>query len=1118
MSASSIERAALSPAEKRALLAELLRKKVGGQAVEFPLSYGQKALLYLTRLQPGTPVYNTMFVIRVDARISIDVLRTAFQRIIDRHAALRTTYALKGEHFVQQVHATWEADFEACDACMWDENHLEARLVEDGCHPYDLQRNSVIRLKVYSRSPESHVLLLGVHHIVFDYWSYDVFAHELTELYACIQEGGQSALSPLRWQFTDFVQRQQDMLTSPRGEKLLQYWQRELAGEIPALNLPTDRVRPTIQTHTGSSFNFSLEDELAGRLRVLANEKDLTLYVLLLAAFQVLLHRYTGQDDILIGSPMVCRDSVQCEDLIGYFSNVVPLRANLAGDPSFNCFVAQVRETVLGALEHQDYPFPLIVELIAPSRDPSRSPLIDAVFSWEKSRYGARRQIFTEGKGITGAQLPLHLLYARQLGSPFDVTLLIFEGQERVSGTVLYNSDLFNPERIARMAANFTTLLGGIVDNSAQRVSKLRLISSEERMRLVVNWNATSTSYPRELSLQKLFESQVERTPGAQAVVFGEQCVSYRELNRRANQLAWYLKKRGVGPGVLVGVCLERSAEMVIALLAILKAGGAYVPLDPTYPKERLTFMLVDSQAPVVLAEEGTRGRWLEDWGEVVWIDREASRIREKSETNPEDQSNGGSLAYVMYTSGSTGAPKGIEIRQRGVSRLVMNTDYVELGPEDRIAQTSNTSFDAATFEIWGALLNGAQLVGVSKDVVLSARAYAEEIRRREITTLFLTTALFNELAREAPWMFSGVRQVLFGGEAVKPHWVAQVLREGKPGRLLHVYGPTETTTFATWYQVEDVQEGATTVPIGRPIANTRVYVLDGQEEPVPIGMTGELYIGGDGVARGYLNRPELTTERFVEDRFSSETGTRLYRTGDLVRYRADGNLEFLGRADQQVKIRGFRVELEEIETVLRKHPEVREAVVLAREGTMQEKRLVAYLVLRGHEVGTSEFRCWVKERLPEYMTPSAFLYLERLPLNANGKLDKQALPAPEQRRPDLNEPFAAAESDMEQIIAGLWKAALGLQEVGRYDNFFDLGGHSLLVAQIHAKLEKAVGRSVAIVDIFRHPTISTLAKHLNEIEAQDRLFDEVHARAHQQKMALAQRVQALQSRRTPNE
>ena len=400
-----------------------------------------------------------------------------------------------------------------------------------------------------------------------------------------------------------------------------------------------------------------------------------------------------------------------------------------------------------------------------------------------------------------------------------------------------------------------------------------------------------------------------------------------------------------------------------------------------------------------------------------------------------------------------------------------------------------------ATFEIWGALLNGAQLVGVSKDVVLSARAYAEEIRRREITTLFLTTALFNELAREAPWMFSGVRQVLFGGEAVKPHWVAQVLREGKPGRLLHVYGPTETTTFATWYQVEDVQEGATTVPIGRPIANTRVYVLDGQEEPVPIGMTGELYIGGDGVARGYLNRPELTTERFVEDRFSSETGTRLYRTGDLVRYRADGNLEFLGRADQQVKIRGFRVELEEIETVLRKHPEVREAVVLAREGTMQEKRLVAYLVLRGHEVGTSELRCWVKERLPEYMTPSAFLYLERLPLNANGKLDKQALPAPEQRRPDLNEPFAAAESDMEQIIAGLWKAALGLQEVGRYDNFFDLGGHSLLVAQIHAKLGKAVGRSVAIVDIFRHPTISTLAKHLNEIEAQDRLFDEVHAR-----------------------
>jgi amino acid adenylation domain-containing protein len=1110
MSTTSAERAARSPREKRALLAELLRKKVEENRSEFPLSYGQKALLYLARLEPDAPTYNAMFRIRVNARINVDALRTAFEQIIDRHAALRTTYALSDERFVQRVHRARGADFAACDASLWDEDQLEARLREEASRPYDFECDSVIRLRVYSHSPESHSLILGVHHIAFDYWSYDVFAHELTELYASIQAGRPGTLPPRKWQFTDFVERQQDMLAGPRGEKLFEYWQKELAGEIAPLDLPADRTRPIIQSYTGSSFSFSLECELVSRLRALANEKKLTLYILFLAAFQVLLHRYTNQDDIVIGSPMACRDAVEFEDLIGYFSNVVPLRANLAEDPSFERFVVQVRRTVLGALEHQDYPFPLLVERLSPRRDASRSPILDVVFSWEKSRHGDQRPTHREAQGNTETQLPLDLLYARQLGAPYDLSALIFENQARVTGTLLYNSDLFDRERIVAMAANFTTLLESIVDNPAQRVSQLPLTSAEERTRVMVHWNQTSTAYPRERSVSELFESQVERTPEALAVVFGEQSVTYQELNRRANQLAWVLQKRGAGPEVLVGVCLERSVEMVVALLAILKAGGAYLPLDPAYPRERLRFMLEDSQTSVVVAEKRTRGQLPDDCGGVLWLDEEWEQIATESETNPECRSCGESLAYVMYTSGSTGEPKGVEIVHRGIVRLLFGQDFAQFGAQQVFLQAAPVSFDASTFEIWGALLHGAKCV-LFPSRVPTARELHEVIKKYQVTTLWLTASLFNAVVDEQPEVLASLRQLLIGGEALSVSHIRRA-RERLPDlRLINGYGPTETTTFACTFAIPKRCDAATTtIPIGRPIANTRVYVLDRQGEPVAVGLTGELFIGGDGLGRGYRNRPQLTAQRFVEDRFSGEAGARLYRTGDLVRYRADGNLEFLGRRDRQVKIRGFRIELEEIETILRKHPEVREAVVLARED--QEKRLVAYLVARGHEVGTSELRRWVKEWLPEHMVPSAFLYLERLPINANGKLDQQALPPP--LRPERNELFAAAESDLEQEIAGIWKAALGLEEVGRYDNFFDLGGHSLLVAQIHAKLERVVGRSVAVVDVFRHPTISALAKHLSEIAPQDRSFDKVHRRAQLQKLARAQRAGAFESRR----
>jgi len=827
VSTTFIGRAGLSSAQKREMLAELLRKKAGESGSEFPLSYGQKALLYLNRLHPDATAYNAMFVSRVSGKLTLDTLHSAFQQVIDRHAVLCTSYVRNGDRFVQRICPTQKADFEAYDAATWNKDDLERHLLEEASRPYDLEGGSVIRLRVYACSRETHLLMLGVHHIAFDYWSYDVFVHDLTEIYSSIEAGGQNVLSPLKYQFVDFVRRQNELLIGRQGERLFQYWKKELAGEVPILNLPVDRIRRMVQTYKGSAFGFALDAGLVERLRALAKGKNLTLYVLLLAAFQVLLHRYSGQQDILIGSPMVSRDALEFEHLIGYFSNIVPLRAKLAGDPPFSQFVTQVRDTVLGALEHQDYPFPLLVERLAPRRDVSRSPLFDVVFSWEQTRRSAARPKLSETSENSKSQLPLELLYARQLGAPYDLTLLIFEGQEQMSGTLLYNSDLFDEERIANMASHFQTLLQGIADDPAVQVSKIPLLSAAERKRQIVTWNATTTSYPRTQSIPELFESQAQRTPEATAVFEGHGWLSYRELNQRANQLAWYLRKRGVEAGSVVGVCLDRSVDLLVALLAILKAGGAYVPFDPSYPRERLKFIIEDSGAGIVLADKRKRGQLSEDAGNVLWLEAIREQVEAEQEVNPPCVSNGASLAYIMYTSGSTGTPKGVEVLHRGIVRLVIGQDYAQFGPEEVILQAAPASFDASTFEIWGSLLHGAKCALFPGEVP-TARELGEAIKQYQVTTLWLTSSLFNAIVDVQPEILAPLRQLLIGGEALS---VARVrcLRERLPNiRLINGYGPTETTTFACTFSIPaNLSPETSSIPIGRPIANTTVYVLD---------------------------------------------------------------------------------------------------------------------------------------------------------------------------------------------------------------------------------------------------------------------------------------------------
>ncbi|HEU4594169.1 MAG TPA: amino acid adenylation domain-containing protein, partial [Pyrinomonadaceae bacterium] len=758
----------------------------------------------------------------------------------------------------------------------------------------------------------------------------------------------------------------------------------------------------------------------------------------------------------------------ELESLIGFFINSLALRTDLSGAPSFRELLGRVREVTLGAYAHQDVPFEKLVEELQPARSLAHTPLFQVSFVLQN---GPRQPLALGGVASTALDI-------NRGTAKFDLALSAREEAEGLCCTFEYNADLFAPETVSRMLGHFEVLLEGIIADPSRRISELPLLSEAERRQLLVEWNRTSTDYPKDECIHQLFEAQAARTPGAVAVVHEGGRLTYAELNARANQLARRLRALGVGPEVSVGICMERSAEMIVGLLGILKAGGAYVPLDPSYPQERLAFMAEDAGVRVLLTRSGMADVLPECGAAVVCLDADWDTIAREGAEDLNVGAVAENLAYVIYTSGSTGVPKGISIVHRAVTRLVCETNYITLSTDDRIAHASNSSFDAATFEIWGALLNGARLVIVNKEVALSPFEMAAAVREQGISVMFLTTALFNQLVAAAPGCFRDVRNLLFGGEAVDVSRVRAALGDGRPARLLHVYGPTESTTFATWYEVGEVAGGAATVPIGRPLSNTQTYVLDEAGRPVPVGVVGELYIGGEGLARDYLRRPELTAERFVPDAFGGVHGARLYRTGDLVRCLRDGSLEFIGRIDQQVKMRGFRIEPGEVEAVLSLHPQVLECVVVAREDAPGERRLVAYVVAAPGAVLTpAELRGFGKAKLPEYMIPSAFVLLDELPLNANGKVDRRALPPPEQDGAFDPDGYAAPRTPVEEMLADLWAEVLGVKRPGIRDNFFALGGHSLLATQLVSRLRDIFGIELALRKLFEGPTVEELAQ-----------------------------------------
>jgi aspartate racemase len=1053
---------------------------------DLPLSFGQQRLWFLDQLEGGSATYNEFFALNINGSLQITALEQSLTEIVRRHEILRTTFPMRNGIPVQAIAPTQIVPLPMVELQQLPEVEQSAEVrrlaIEEQTRPFDLSNDPLLRATLLRLAEESYVLLLNMHHIVCDGWSMGIFIRELSALYEAFSKGAPSLLPELPIQYADFAHWQRQWL---QGEVLaahLAYWLQQLAAAPPVLELPTDRPRPAIQTFRGATQFLALPKPLSQKLKVLSQRWGVTLFMTLLATFQTLLYRYTGQSNICVGTPIANRNRSEIEGLIGFFVNTLVLHTDLSGNPSFQELLGRVREVALGAYAHQDLPFEQLVEALQPERSLSHQPLFQVMFVVHDASMTT-----LELSGVTLSSLEMDSETAK-----FDLTLSIADGEQGLMGSLEYNTDLFETATITRMLGHFQTLLEGIVANPEQRLSDLPLLTQAERHTLLVEWNDTQVDYPKDMCIHQLFEAQVERTPEAVAVVFESQQLTYRELNRRANQLAHHLRSLGVDPDTLVGICVERSLEMVVGLLGILKAGGAYVPLDPAYPQERLAFMLEDSQVSVLLTQQRLMKALPAHSTQVVQLDGDWEAIAQKSETNPINPVTARHLVYVIYTSGSTGKPKGVLLTHQGlVNHCVAVAKHFDLQSCDRILQFSSISFDIAVEELFPSLMTGATIILRSEEMLTSCTDLLQAIEQQRLTVLNLPTAYWHQWVHALSLLNKPLPQtlrlVVVGGEKASPTTFSTWSQLGRVERIrwLNAYGPTETTVTATVYEPGTVRvsEGVTLeLPIGRPIANTQIYLLDRHLQPVPTGVPGEVYIGGAGLARGYLNRPELTAERFIPNPFSKELGARIYKTGDSGRYLPNGDIEYLGRLDDQVKLRGFRIELGEIETVLNQHPSVQESVVLVREDVPSIKRLVAYVVVNQVPApAMQELQHFFKEKLPDYMLPSAFVLLEALPLTPNGKVDRRALPAPNTDRPELQSAFVAPRDPLELQLAHIWEDLLDVRPIGVTDNFFNLGGHSILAVRLMAQIQHQFGQNLPLAKLFQAATIEQLANTLRQ-------------------------------------
>jgi amino acid adenylation domain-containing protein len=1033
-----------------------------------PLSFAQQRLWFLDQLEPNSSLYNLPHAVRLSGALDIPALERSFNALVERHEILRTTFMVIDGNPVQVIEPKLTLALPVMDleALPQAERGAEVQRLAtaEARQPFDLAHGPLLRVKLLRLGVQEHVLLLTLHHIVADGWSQDILVRELAMLYEVLAASHPAPLPELPVQYADFAHWQRQYLQGELLERQLGYWRGRLAGAAPVLAFPTDRPRPAQPTYRGATHAFILPVALTASLRALSRAQGATLFMTLVAGFKTLLYRYSGQGDLCIGTPMANRNRLQIEGLIGFFVNTLVLRTELSDNPRFIELLGRVRETVLGAQAHQDLPFERLVEELQPVRDMSHSPLFQMMVVLQNT---PSRELQIDGLRFCGLRVDSG-------HAKFDLSLDITEVQGALDCVYEYNTALFDGSTIERLAKHLETLLHSIIAHPEAQLSELLILTEPERHRLLIEWNATARDYPQDKCLHELFEAQVEKTPEAVAVVYEDQWLTYRVLNARANRLAHQLQGLGVGPEWLVGVCLERSLELVVGLLGILKAGGAYVPLDPSYPPERLAFMLEDARVPVLLTQERLAPTLPPTPAQLLCLDREWGKIALASAANPPMGAvSPEHLAYVIYTSGSTGIPKGVAIEHHSPVALLDWSRKVFI-PDEFAGVLASTSicFDLSVFELFVPLSWGGKVILAENALQLPALPIGQEV-----TLVNTVPSAMAELVRSECVPIS-VRIVNLAGEPLQNTLVQQIYRQENIQRVFNLYGPSEDTTYSTFALVSKGREE--TPSIGRPIANTQVYLLDRHFHPVPIGVPGELHLGGIGLARGYLQRPELTAERFLPHPFSERPGERLYRTGDLARYLPDGNLEFLGRIDQQVKVRGFRIELGEIEACLGGHPGVEDVVVLAREDQPGEKRLVAYVV---GEVEPEGLRGYLQAKLPEYMVPAAFVGLEALPLTPNGKVDRKALPAPGWG--GREEGYEAPRTPTEELLAGIWAEVLRQERVGRQDNFFALRGHSLLATHVVSRLRSLFEVELPMRSVFESPTVAELAQAVERARAE---------------------------------
>lgn len=1038
---------------------------------QLALSFSQQRLWLLAQLEPDSSPYHISRALRLQGILRIEALQQALNTILARHEVLRTTYTAVDGQPHQVIAPALPIALPLIDLshapAEEQPSKLQQLLQQEIARSFDLSTDCMLRTTLIRLAEHEHVLVLVMHHIASDGWSMGVLTQELSTLYVAYCSGQPSALPDLPIQYADFAVWQGQQLQRDRLDAHLAYWRQQLEGVPPILEFPTDRPRPPVQTLRGARRFTHLPASLIHNLKALSQQEGVTLFMTMLAAFQTLLSRYTGQQDIVVGSPIAGRTLANLEGLIGFFTNTLVLRTSLAGNPTFRELLKRVKTTTLDADEHQEVPFEKLVEDLKPQRNLSHSPLFQVMFVLQNTPQAIWNL----------PDLAIELLDLDNGTSKFDFTLSLTETNIGMRGVWEYNTDLFDDATIERLAVHYQTLLEGIVASPDRPISQLPLLTEAEKQRILVEWNQTQTSdWNSDRCIHQLFEQQVERTPDAVAVVFGNQHLTYQELNHRANQLAHYLQTLGVEPETLVGVCMTRSPEMIVALLGILKAGGAYVPIDPSYPSDRQAYMLADSHVRVLLTQAALMSALPTSEAQVICLDSDWPLFTSQPCENLAAAVNLTHLAYVIYTSGSTGRPKGVLVPHRGLPNLVAaQCSAFAVQPSSRILQFASSSFDASISEVFMALGTGACLYLEPQESLLPGPAFLQLLQDHAITHLTLPPSALAILPEaELP----ALQTLIVAGEACPPALVSQW---SKQCRFFNAYGPTEATVCAT---IAECQDTGKTPPIGLPIHNTFVYILDSDRQPVPIGVSGELYIGGIGVARGYLNRPDLTQEKFIPNPFPipftavSEQDNRLYKTGDVARFRPDGTIEFLGRIDNQVKWRGFRIELGEIEAALGQHPAVSQCIAIVREDDPGDPRLVAYVVSAQAQPATAlELRQFLQQTLPDYMLPSAFVLLEALPITPNGKVDRRALPKPDSSSAPRTDTFVAPRTPVEQTVAHIWSQVLKLEQVGIHDNFFDLGGHSLLAARVVARIQETLQIDIPLRRLFETPTIAGLAE-----------------------------------------